>query len=73
VTGLKPTGVSEPIDFEVHSGEIVGVAGLLGSGRSELLRAIFGADGCDAGRIEVDGVKVKCGDPRRAVQAGLGC
>ena len=72
VTGLKPAGVKQAIDFEVHSGEIVGVAGLLGSGRSELLRAIFGADGCDAGRIEVDGVKVKCGDPRRAVQAGLG-
>ena len=72
VSGLRPAGVTTPIDFEVRSGEIVGIAGLLGSGRSELLRAIFGADGCDAGRIEVDGVNVKCGDPRRAVQAGLG-
>jgi ABC-type sugar transport system ATPase subunit len=64
--------VQRPIDFEVHSGEIVGIAGLLGSGRTELLRAIFGADGCEGGTIEVDGKKVKCGDPRRAVQAGLG-
>ncbi|MGH2941776.1 MAG: sugar ABC transporter ATP-binding protein [Solirubrobacteraceae bacterium] len=72
VTGLKPAGVKRPIDFEVRSGEILGVAGLLGSGRSELLRAIFGADGCDAGSIEVDGKPVRCGDPRRAVQAGLG-
>jgi len=72
VSGLRPEGVEVPIDFEVRSGEILGIAGLLGSGRSELLRAIFGADGCDAGRIEVDGKHVKCGDPRRAVQAGLG-
>jgi len=72
VSGLKPAGVEVPIDFEVRSGEILGIAGLLGSGRSELLRAIFGADGCDAGSIEIDGKKVRCGDPRKAVQAGLG-
>jgi rhamnose transport system ATP-binding protein len=72
ISGLRPAGVQRPIDFEVHSGEIVGIAGLLGSGRTELLRAIFGADGCEGGTIEVDGKKVKCGDPRRAVQAGLG-
>jgi ABC-type sugar transport system ATPase subunit len=72
VSGLKPAGVQRPIDFEVRSGEILGIAGLLGSGRSELLRAIFGADGCDAGSIEIDGRRVKCGDPRKAVQAGLG-
>jgi ABC-type sugar transport system ATPase subunit len=72
VSGLRPAGVTKPIDFEVRSGEIVGIAGLLGSGRSELLRAIFGADGCEGGTIAVDGRNVKCGDPRRAVQAGLG-
>jgi len=72
ISGLRPAGVRKPIDFEVRSGEIVGIAGLLGSGRTELLRAIFGADGCEGGTIEVDGKKVKCGDPRRAVQAGLG-
>jgi rhamnose transport system ATP-binding protein len=72
VSGLRPAGVTVPIDFDVRSGEIVGIAGLLGSGRSELLRAIFGADGCEGGTIEVDGAHVKCGDPRRAVRAGLG-
>jgi ABC-type sugar transport system ATPase subunit len=72
ISGLRPAGVATPIDFEVRSGEILGIAGLLGSGRTELLRAIFGADGCEGGTIEVDGKKVKCGDPRRAVRAGLG-
>jgi rhamnose transport system ATP-binding protein len=72
LAGLKPAGADEPIDLEVRAGEIVGIAGLLGSGRSELLRAMFGADPVDAGHIEVDGVKVPPGSPRRAVQAGLG-
>ena len=72
VAGLQPQDAGEPIDFEVRSGEILGIAGLLGSGRSELLRAIFGADPVQAGHIEVDGERVGSGDPRRAVQAGLG-
>jgi ribose transport system ATP-binding protein/rhamnose transport system ATP-binding protein len=72
VRGLLPMDSAEPIDFQVRAGEIVGIAGLLGSGRSELLRAIFGADPVQAGHIEVDGEKVRPGDPRRAVQAGMG-
>jgi rhamnose transport system ATP-binding protein len=72
VCGLQPDGASAPMDFEVRSGEILGIAGLLGSGRSELLRAIFGADPVEAGHIEVDGRRVRGGDPRRTVQAGLG-
>jgi rhamnose transport system ATP-binding protein len=56
----------------VRAGEILGIAGLLGSGRTELLRALFGADPIEAGEIEVDGRRVRPGDPRRAVQAGLG-
>ncbi len=72
VSGLRPAGVTKPISFEVRSGEILGIAGLLGSGRSELLRAIFGADGCEGGTIHIDGVELRCGDPRRAVRAGLG-
>jgi ABC-type sugar transport system ATPase subunit len=72
VCGLQPADAAEPIDFEVRSGEILGIAGLLGSGRSELLRAIFGADPATEGHIEVDGERVRAGDPRRAVQAGLG-
>jgi rhamnose transport system ATP-binding protein len=72
VQGLKPAGVETPIDFEVRAGEIVGIAGLLGSGRSELLRAIFGADPVDGGEISVDGKKVSAGNPRAAVRAGMG-
>ena len=72
IDGLRPAGARKPISFEVRSGEILGIAGLLGSGRSELLRAIFGADGCEGGTIHVDGKLLKCGDPRRAVRAGLG-
>ncbi len=72
VEGLRPRGSAAPMDFVVRAGEIVGVAGLLGSGRSELLRAIFGADGVEAGHVSVDGKKVPTGDPRAAVQAGMG-
>jgi ABC-type sugar transport system ATPase subunit len=72
VEGLRPKGAAAPIDFVVRAGEIVGIAGLLGSGRSELLRAIFGADPVDGGRISIDGQKVSPGNPRAAVQAGMG-
>jgi len=72
VEGLRPKGSAAPIDFVVRAGEIVGVAGLLGSGRSELLRAIFGADPVDGGYISIDGQKVSPGNPRAAVQAGMG-
>jgi rhamnose transport system ATP-binding protein len=72
VVGLEPEGAGKPIDFEVKAGEILGIAGLLGSGRSELLRAMFGADPVGGGHIEVDGRRVAPGSPRKAVQAGLG-
>jgi rhamnose transport system ATP-binding protein len=72
VEGLRPHGSAAPVDFEVRAGEIVGIAGLLGSGRSELLRAIFGADPVEGGHVSVDGARVRPGDPRTAVQAGLG-
>ena len=72
VRGLQPAGVEGTISFTVRSGEILGIAGLLGSGRTELLRAIFGADPVTAGSIEIDGIRVPPGSPRQAVQAGLG-
>ena len=72
VRGLRPAGSAASIDLTVRSGEILGIAGLLGSGRTELLRAIFGADPVDAGTVEIDGVPVPPASPRRAVQAGLG-
>jgi rhamnose transport system ATP-binding protein len=72
VRGLRPGGADGTIDFTVRAGEILGIAGLLGSGRTELLRAIFGADPVTGGTIEIDGVRVTPGSPRKAVQAGLG-
>src|SRR3954452_18926153 len=72
VRDLAPEGAAAPISCDVRAGEILGIAGLLGSGRSELLRAIFGADPVGGGEIELDGTRVPAGNPRRAVQAGLG-
>ena len=60
------------IDLDVHAGEIVGVAGLQGSGRTELARAIFGADPFDRGTFELDGKERRIGSPRAAVAAGVG-
>ncbi len=72
VRGLRPVGFPEPVDLTVRAGEVVGLAGLLGSGRSELLRAVFGADPKLAGTVLVDGERVDTGTPRAAARAGLG-
>jgi len=60
------------VSFEVRAGEIVGLAGLQGSGRTEIARAVFGADPVGSGTIEVDGKPVRFKHPRQAVKAGLG-
>jgi rhamnose transport system ATP-binding protein len=72
VQGLRRPGVDGTVDFTVRAGEILGIAGLLGSGRSELLQAVFGADRISGGTVEVDGQRVRPGSPRNAVRAGLG-
>lgn len=72
VEGLRRGNVVRDVSFEVRSGEIVGIAGLVGSGRTELLRAIFGADRADAGRVLIDGRAVRARQPRDAVRAGMG-
>jgi ribose transport system ATP-binding protein len=59
------------ISFSVRAGEILGIAGLMGSGRTELARAIFGADHVDAGDIEVEGQPVRIRHPRDAVRSGI--
>ncbi len=69
---VKRTAQAAPVSFSVRQGEILGVAGLVGSGRTEVMRAIFGADPSAGGRIDVDGRPVKIRDPRDAVRNGLG-
>jgi len=72
VRGLTRRGVIEDIGFDARAGEILGIAGLAGSGRTEVLRAIFGADPIDAGEIAVFGVPTRIRKPRDAVDLGIG-
>ncbi len=60
-----------PINLDVHYGEIIGIAGLVGAGRTELARAIFGADKRAAGQLFIDGKEVKITTPRQAIDAGI--
>jgi len=71
VQGLLAPGLAEPVSFSVRAGEIFGVAGLVGSGRSELLRAIFGAEARSGGRVLVGGQPLQASTPWDAVAAGL--
>jgi ABC-type sugar transport system ATPase subunit len=71
VAGLTRRGVLHDIGFEVRKGEILGIGGLVGSGRTELVRALFGADPVDAGTIVVDGRAVTIRRPRDAIAAGI--
>jgi ribose transport system ATP-binding protein len=68
VEGLSRAGVLHDISFDVRRGELLGIAGLVGAGRSEMARAIFGIDSIDAGRIEIDGRAVSIGSPREAIR-----
>ena len=63
-TGVGRRGVLEPADLDVYEGEVVGIAGLLGSGRTELVRLLYGADRADSGQIEVNGTAVRMTSPR---------
>jgi L-arabinose transport system ATP-binding protein len=72
VDGLLGPGVRSPVDLTVRSGEVVGLFGLVGAGRSELFRLIFGAAVPVAGRVTVEGMALPPGDPRAAIAAGLG-
>ena len=67
VTDVGKRGVLEPADLDVFEGEIVGIAGLLGSGRTELVRLLYGADRADSGNIEVGGAPAKMTSPRHAI------
>jgi len=69
---LLVDGFTRPVNISVRAGEIVGVAGLLGSGRTEILRAIFGADAIDGGTVEVDGKTVDTSSPAHSARSGIG-
>src|SRR3954454_7783510 len=71
VKDLK-TPLLRDVNFEVRAGEIVGLAGLQGSGRTEIARAIFGADPITSGTMGVDGKPARFRHPRQAVKAGIG-
>ena len=72
VKGLGKAGVMEPFDLEVRKGEIVGLAGLLGSGRTETAQLIFGITRKDTGQISVRGTDVTFNSPRNAMMHGFG-
>jgi ribose transport system ATP-binding protein len=60
------------ISFDLHRGEVLGVAGLVGSGRTELLRALSGADKVTGGTVKIDGRPLTLSNPRAAIAAGIG-
>ncbi len=71
VEGLTSAGVFHDVSFSVRAGEIVGLAGLVGAGRSEIARAVFGVDGYDEGTVTLAGRQLRRRDPAGAIRAGL--
>ncbi|HEY0523076.1 MAG TPA: sugar ABC transporter ATP-binding protein [Stellaceae bacterium] len=73
VRGITDGGrrVKKPCTFQLHQGEVLGIAGLVGSGRTELARLIFGADPKAGGEILLDGHPVNIADPRHALDVGI--
>lgn len=72
VRGLRRGGLVRDVSFDLRRGEILGFAGLMGAGRTEVARAIFGADRPEAGQIRVQGREVTIRSPSDAVRAGIG-
>ncbi|PZG02645.1 sugar ABC transporter ATP-binding protein [Micromonospora deserti] len=70
-TGLGRKGSVAPFDLQINRGEVVGLAGLLGSGRTEIARLLFGADRADSGEVTVDGKVVQLRSPRAAIASGI--
>lgn len=72
VEGLSRKGVFENISFTVNAGEILGFAGLVGAGRTEVGRAVFGVDAIDSGTIRLDGHEIRISSAREAIANGIG-
>lgn len=71
VENLNIGGVLHDINFEAYRGEILGFAGLVGAGRTETMRAIFGADPIDSGTIYINGKKERIKNPKQAIKKGI--
>ncbi|MCP9770630.1 sugar ABC transporter ATP-binding protein [Lacihabitans sp. LS3-19] len=72
VKNLGRKNVFQDINFEVKAGEVLGLAGLVGAGRSEIVRAIYGLDILDSGAVEIDGEVVEINSPLDAIKHGIG-
>lgn len=72
VNGLGRTGAFSDITFDVQAGEILGITGLLGSGRTEIAEALFGLQPATEGQISINGVPVEIKNPQQALSAGIG-
>ena len=71
VKNLKRNGVFEPISFQVRQGEVLGLSGLMGAGRTEIARCLFGMDAWDGGEIWLNGEQVQIHSPREALKKGI--
>lgn len=72
VRGLTRAGAFTDVDLDIRAGEVLGLGGVLGSGRVELLRAVFGLDPADSGTVEVDGTRIRPRGPAGAIADGIG-
>lgn len=70
--GLSHKGTIRPFDFTIHKGEVIGVTGLLGSGRSEMVRCIYAADSAQTGTLTMNGKLLKARAPVDSIRAGMG-
>ncbi|MCE4056994.1 sugar ABC transporter ATP-binding protein [Pseudomonas sp. Au-Pse12] len=71
VRDLRLDGVFDGVSFDLHAGEILGIAGLMGSGRTNVAETLFGITPSDAGEIHLDGQPLRISDPHRAIQKGF--
>ena len=71
VRGLTRKGVFERIEFDLHAGEVLGLGGLVGAGRSEVARCLFGVDRYDVGEVHVEGRRLPVGSVEASIEAGL--
>lgn len=72
VKGLTRKGTFHDVSFSVRAGEVLGVSGLMGAGRTEIMQAIFGNLSYESGTIEIDGEEVKISNPRQTMEHGIG-